>query len=212
MTCRQCEGIERFFDPKEAAHDLKSYRKKGPAKTTRMLIDALKALGVEGRTLLDIGGGVGAVQHELLKAGASGSVGVDASKAYLEAAKEEALNQGHADRTAYHHGDFVTLASEIEPADVVTLDRVVCCYHDMEELVDLSSQRAGKAYGLVYPRENWASRTTVRLGNLYFWLRRNPFRVFVHATGAIDSVLRRNGLQRSFYQRTHIWQVAVYTR
>ena len=66
----QCQGMETFFDNKTAVGDLKAYRKKGPSKTTRMLIDALKAQGVEDMTLLDIGGGVGAIQHELLNSGA----------------------------------------------------------------------------------------------------------------------------------------------
>lgn len=83
MTCRQCQGIESFFDQKEANKELKGYRKKGPAKTTQMLIDALRAAGVQGSTLLDIGGGVGAIQYELLKAGASGAVSVEASTAYI---------------------------------------------------------------------------------------------------------------------------------
>jgi hypothetical protein len=34
LTCRQCRGIEKFFDRKEADRDLGRYRKKGPAKTT----------------------------------------------------------------------------------------------------------------------------------------------------------------------------------
>ena len=79
MTCRQCKGIEKVFDEKEANRGLRKYRKNGPDKTTKILIDAIISRGVDGKTLLDIGGGVGAIQHELLKAGASKSIGVEAS-------------------------------------------------------------------------------------------------------------------------------------
>ena len=212
MACRQCKGIESFFDEGEARSDLKRYRKKGPLKTTQMLVEALEDEDVQGKTLLDIGGGVGAIQHELLKAGASRAVSVDASTAYIEAANEEAQAQGHIDRLTQYHGDFVAMAPEIEAADIVTLDRVICCYHDMEGLVGLSSDRATRLYGLVYPRESIGARIAFLLMNLFFWVRRSPFRVFLHPTAAVDALVRRNGLQQRFRARTLVWHVAVYAR
>jgi len=176
------------------------------------LIDAITAEGIKGKTLLDIGGGVGAVQHELLKAGAARAVGVDASAAYISSVQEEARNQGHADRVSSIHSDFVEIADDIQPADVVTLDRVICCYHDLNSLVGLSSQRANNLYGLVYPRENWVIRVGFVFFNLYYRLFRNPFRIFPHRTSAIDRLLHLNGFQRSFYQKTLLWQIAVYKR
>ena len=212
MTCRQCCGIETVFDEKEARSDLKHYRKKGPAKTTQMLIDAIKVEGIDGLTLLDIGGGIGAVQHGLLKAGAAGAVSVDASTAYIRAAEEEAQRQGHSDQVTQHHADFVAIAPTIEPADVVTLDKLICCYHDMEGLVGLSSELATKVYGVVYPRDTWAARMAVGVPNLYMRLRRNPFRVFVHPTSEVDAIVRRNGLAPRFQRKTLAWQVVVYAR
>ena len=58
-----------FYDEKRASSDLRKYRDKGPIPSTQALIEALKAEGIEGMTLLDIGGGIGAIQHELLDAG-----------------------------------------------------------------------------------------------------------------------------------------------
>ena len=168
MDCCQCKGIESLFNQKEAQAKLKAYRKDGPAKTTRMLIDALVSEGIVGATLLDIGGGVGAVQHELLRAGVARATGVDASTAYVKAAQEEAERQGHSDRITYNHANFVELAPQISAADIVTLDRVICCYHDMHSLVSLSVAKAGKLYGLVYPRDTWWMRAAVSLGNFYF--------------------------------------------
>ena len=195
-----------------AAKELKKYRRAGPSKTTRLLIEALQAEGIQGLTLLDIGGGIGALGHELLAAGASRATNVDASTAYIEVAKEESERLGHSDRVSYQHGNFVDLAPEISPADIVTLDRVICCYHDMEALVGLSAQRATKYYGVVYPRDNrWfiAARPVI---NLFLWLSRNPFRMFLHPTAAVDAVVRRQGLQPRFHRNTAIWQVVVYGR
>ena len=90
MKSCQCQGIEIQFDSREAARKLAGYQKNGPAKTTRILISALKEVGVEGRTLLDIGGGIGAIQMEMLKAGAHSAVSVEASMAYLEAGQKQA--------------------------------------------------------------------------------------------------------------------------
>ena len=179
---------------------------------TRTLIEAIKAEGIQGKTLLDIGGGVGAIQHELLKAGAVSSTGVDASAAYVEAVDEEADRQGHKDRVTSNHGDFVQVAESIPPKDVVTLDRVICCYHDLENLVGLSSERAAHLYGLVYPRDNWVIRATFGLFNLYLRLTRNPFRVYVHSTTKVDGLIQRAGLQQRYYSKTFVWQVVLYGR
>jgi magnesium-protoporphyrin O-methyltransferase len=106
------------------------------------LIDALKTEGIEGATLLDIGGGIGAIQHELLAAGAAHATSVDASNPYLETAREESIRRGLGDRVTYRHGDFVELAESIPPADIVTLDRVINVYPDWERLTQLSAARA----------------------------------------------------------------------
>src|SRR5258707_1794781 len=135
MNRCQCEGIEGQFNSREAGKKLADYQKHGLTGTTRLLIAALKEAGVEGRTLLDIGGGIGAIQLELLKAGARSAVSVDASTAYVEAAQQEARRQGLQDRIQFQHGDFVELADGVPPADIVTLDRSVCCYPDMPALV-----------------------------------------------------------------------------
>ena len=212
MTCCQCEGIEKFFGAKEANRRLRRYRNKGPLKTTRILLEVIKAHGVEGMRLLDIGGGVGAIQHELLSAGLARATDVDASSAYIEAAKEEAQRREQADRIHFRYGNFVDLSSEIETVDIVTLDRVICCYHDMGALVKLSSARARRLYGLVFPRDNWFVKIGAMFGNFILWISRNPFRTFVHPTEAVDSVVRSNGLERRFHRKTALWQVAVYER
>jgi magnesium-protoporphyrin O-methyltransferase len=104
------------------------------------------------------------------------------------------------------------MAEDIPPADIVTLDRVICCYHDMEKLVGLSAARARKLYGLVYPRDTWWIKIGLGLQNLFFRLRRSPYRAFVHPTRAVEAVLNSQGLNRRSYRQTLVWQVVVYTR
>ncbi len=214
MDCCQCQGIETVFNRREAEKKLKQYRKRGPAKTTRMLIEALQgsARRNAGLTLLDIGGGVGAIQHELLRFGVQQATGVDASAAYVRVAQEEAQRQGHADRMRSLHANFVDIAPQIPRADIVTLDRVICCFHDMPALVGLSVAKAGVLYGLVYPRDTWWVRAAIGIANLYMRAARNPFRAFVHPSRAVDAVVTRQGFERCFYQTSGAWQVVVYAR
>jgi predicted TPR repeat methyltransferase len=214
MDCCQCKGIETLFNEKEARNKLRAYWKDGPAKTTRMLIGALEGLAqdIEGMTLLDIGGGVGAIQHELLRAGIERATGVDASNAYVKVAQQEAVRQGHADRVSHHHANFVDIAPQIPPADIVTLDRVICCYHDVQALVGLSAAKAGTLYGLVYPRDTWWMRAAISIGNLFLRVVRNPFRGYIHRTQAVDTLVRDNGLEQRFYKTSGPWQVVVYAR
>jgi magnesium-protoporphyrin O-methyltransferase len=212
MSQCQCQGIESLFDQRLAATQLERVRRRGPQKTTRLLVEALRARGVQGRTLLDIGGGVGAIQHQLLASGVREAVDVDASSAYLRAARSEAERLGFEGRVRYHYGNFLDLAHGIPPADIVTLDRVICCYDDMDGLVGMSADRAQLLYGLVYPRDAWWTRLGIRLMNLGQKLRGNPFRVFAHGTSAVESILESRGLVRSYHRTAGLWQVAVFSR
>ena len=155
MGCCQCQGIENMFDKKTAERELKRYLKKGPSKTTGMLLDAIHKEGVQGLDFLDIGGGIGAIQYDLIKAGASTGTSIEASSAYIDLVKKETLQNGLGERIDFKHGDFTTTASDVDTADIVTLDKVICCYDDMSELVMLSSKLARKIYAVIYPRDVW---------------------------------------------------------
>lgn len=205
-------AYDRQFDARHAAYRLRAYRRNGPAAMTQHLIDALAAGGVDGLTVLDIGGGVGAVHHELIKAGAARAVDVDASRAYIAASMEEAERQGHLDRMRYLGGDFVRLADDVEPADLVALDRVICCYRDMKALVDRSSALARRRYGLVYPRDTWLSRVGMAIENVGHRLSGSPFRAYVHRTAEVEAILVRRGFVARARSANLIWQMVVYER
>lgn len=212
MSCRHCQGAQSVFSGRYVARTLKRYRRKGPDKTTKMLIDALLAEGAEGATLLDIGGGVGVIDYELLSAGATRATNVEAAVEYIEAARAEVDRRGLADQVTVRQGDFVEIADDLESADIVTLDRVICCYPDVEALVGRSASKAGRLYGAVYPRDTWWTKLGMGLLNLTLWVSRNPFRVFNHPTDTVDAVVRQAGLRQRFQRTTWNWQVVVYRR
>jgi SAM-dependent methyltransferase len=211
--CGHCESIESEFGERTAGRELKRYRRRGPPKSTRLLLDLLRSEADGSDTLLDIGGGVGALHHELLASGTvTRATHVDAASAYLETARQESKRRGTEERVAFVHGDFVELAERVPPADIVTLDRVLCCYPGMERLVGASAARAERLYGVVYPRNRWWLRMAFPLPNLWFRLRGSDFRVYLHTPERIDEAIRAQGLEPVVERRTLVWHVALYTR
>ncbi|MEP6468695.1 MAG: methyltransferase domain-containing protein [Chloroflexota bacterium] len=211
---RDCCSVDYdvHFDAEHARDDLLDYRANGADGATRRLLDALIGEGVSGASLLDIGGGVGIVQLELLEAGVASSLDVDASGPYLAVAETEAAERGFGDRTEYRHGDFVALADEIQPADIVTLDRVICCYPDVRPLVSRSTQHAQRLFGVVYPVDRWWTRFGIRVMNLVTRFQRSDYRAYVHSARLVDLLIRDAGLELRHHHAGMVWQTAVYAR
>lgn len=205
-------AVGNEFGGRSARRDLADYRKHGPSSTTAWLIEGLIGDGVAGQTVLDIGAGVGAVHLALLEAGASFAIDVDGSPAYVAAAREEAERVGRRADVGYETGDFVELAPTVEPADLVALDRVVCCYPDMAALVGLSVSRARRRYGLVYPRDRWWIRAGGATLNAIARLARQRLRFHVHRSADVDARIRGAGFRPVLRRTTIFWQVAVYER
>ena len=210
--CSQCAGIEEEFNARVAARELRQFHRRGPGAATRMLLEAIRARGVTGLSLLDIGGGVGVIQHELVRAGIDQITSVDASSSYVAVQRAEAERLGYTTRATHLTGDFVALADRIPDIDIVTLDRVICCYPDMRSLVSLSAARARRLYGIVYPRGTWWNAVGFRLMNLVMRLRRRPFRGYLHTPREVDAIVRAQGLHPQVRRHTLIWNVAVYAR
>jgi magnesium-protoporphyrin O-methyltransferase len=212
MDACGCDGFAEMFDRANAEGDRDRYRRKGPDPTTRMLLDLLQPYGVSGSSVLDVGGGIGVVALELLRAGAGQATLVDASPDNLTVARQEARERNLLNRMEFVDGDFVEKAPEIDLADIVTLDRVVCCYPRFEALVGLSAARASRVYGLVLPRDRWLVRLGVRLMNVMFRIRGKRYRAWAHPNRAIDQVVAREGLRPRKERGTFFWRVVVYDR
>lgn len=212
MPCNCCEITDNAFGEAEAKANLKMYRRKGPAKQTRLILEAIRSLRMKGAALLDIGGGVGAIHHELLKDVAREATHVDASSAYLKEAKEETARRGNTERVKFIHADFTDVASELPQADIVTLDRVVCCYPDFRGLLKAAAEHSRSALVLTYPRETWYMRIGFIVMNFFQRLMKDPFRVFLHPVSEMESLLKKEGFVKTSVQRLFIWEMALYQR
>ncbi|MCH7901051.1 MAG: SAM-dependent methyltransferase, partial [Acidobacteria bacterium] len=68
------------------------------------MVDFLVSRGVEGADVLEVGGGVGAIQVELFKSGVAKSVNVELSAGYEDAARSLAKAEGVEDRVTRRLG------------------------------------------------------------------------------------------------------------
>jgi 2-polyprenyl-3-methyl-5-hydroxy-6-metoxy-1,4-benzoquinol methylase len=207
-----CDAAERHFGQKRARKDLEQYRAKGPGSTTRLLLAGLSKVGPPCGTLLDVGSGIGTLMFELLEQGMTTAIGVDLSSAHIAVSSEEATRRGRSQSTRFVLGDFVDVAAKLTRADVVTLDRVVCCYSDCERLLDESIRHAGRCIALSYPQDVWYVRHWVSLENLGRKIFANPFRTFVHSAAAMEARILGDGFELADRQCTRTWCADVYVR
>ena len=205
-----CDIADRQFSEKLAARDLKRYQQKGPGPTTRLMRDCIVAAGAARGHVLDVGGGVGALSFELLDRGVSQATIVDASSAYTAAAQREARELARARAMQIVHADFLAAADSLPTVDIVTLDRVVCCYPSYAPLLTEAMRHSTRYVALSYPRDFW--RVVVDMENLARRLLGNPFRSYVHRASAMAELAARHGFTLRCRKHTTAWQVDLLER
>lgn len=208
--CSCC--YDEAFDADFAASELRLYRRKGPGRASKALADALSRPSVAGLTVLDIGGGVGAIHHLLLERGAASATDVDASSGYLASAREEAASRGLTDRITFHHGDFVALAREIEPADLVALDRVGCCYPDIDALIGRAAEHTRRRMAVTLPPDLLIARGVIRVLNLWEWVTRSDLRIYGHSHERVRAAAIAAGLVPISSTAVGSWRLLVFER
>jgi 2-polyprenyl-3-methyl-5-hydroxy-6-metoxy-1,4-benzoquinol methylase len=212
VSCCPPKGYTTLFSKRAARWDAKRYRRRGLDETAQEMVEFLRERGVEEASVLEIGGGVGAIQVELLKAGAEHATNVELSPEYEEAALELVHESGLDGRVERRLGDVVQQPDLAGPADAVVMHRVVCCYPDYEALVGASAERARRYLVMSFPRPRWAIRAVVGAVNAVAQLLRWEFRSWVHPPQALVAAAERRGLALASESRGRIWQVAALER
>lgn len=211
-SCCNARGCDEFFTPRMARRAAERYRKNGVDKTAKRMVAFLEEHGIEGATVLEIGGGVGEVQIELLKRGAARTVNLELSPGYDDEAMvlmREAGVEGRAERRLH---DVADDPGGVEPADVVVLHRVVCCYPDYERLLSSAADHARRLLVFSYPPRNMLSRLLLGAQNLLFRLQRKEFRTFAHPPARMLGVVEERGLLLAYTHRPVVWQIAGFER
>lgn len=210
--CTHCKATEAHFGPQIAERDVKRYRRRGPDASTRLLLEMVAETDLRDAHLLDVGGGIGVLHHELLGKTVTTVTHVEAAPAYIQAARQEDERRGWQGRIEYLTGDVLDLTDALPAADLVTLDRVICCYPDWEPLVRRTADRAGRFYAHSIPHDRWYVRVGMALENFLRRLRGNAFRTFVHPCRAVEQLLAELGFRKRSVRSTMVWQVALYAR
>lgn len=177
-----------------------------------MIVEALAGEGIREKTILDIGCGVGGLHLTLLQRGARYSQGVEMAEGMLEVARGLADRMNLADRVVYHHGDFVTMNGGITAADIVILDKVVCCYPEFEDLITKSTAKTTSLYAVSYPRDALIPRMS--FGGMA-WLGRRlkwSFHPYYHTPAAIEASITSKGFREVFAGTTIQWSIKVFRR
>jgi len=185
-----CNPIDyrRLFSRKYASRDAKRYRRRGLGGTSRALVEL--AGDVNGATVLDVGGGIGAIELELLAAGAERATNVELSGGYEEAATALFSERG-----------------------LSVLHRVVCCYPDVDALMGAAAEHARRRLVLTYPQQHLVMRLGLRAINLWLRLSGCGFRTYVHPFERILVPAERNGLSLERRERQgFFWESAALVR
>jgi 16S rRNA G966 N2-methylase RsmD len=201
-----------MFDDRFAKRMATRYRKKGLDKTARRMVALLTERGVQGATVLEIGGGVGEIQLELLRRGAAAATNLELSPGYEPEAATLIEGAGFTGRVRRRLVDIADDPAAVEPADIVVLHRVVCCYPDYAKLLGVAADHARRQLVFSHPPRNPVSRAVVATQNLLLALAGREFRVFIHPPAAMLAVLAERGLRPVVAHRGPVWQVAAATR
>jgi 2-polyprenyl-3-methyl-5-hydroxy-6-metoxy-1,4-benzoquinol methylase len=210
--CCDRPGYQTVFSDRFARRIARTYRKRGLNRTQLRMVSFLTEHGIRDASVLEIGGGVGELQLELLYCGARAVTNLEISSGYETEAEALLEDSGMADRVTRRLLDIATSPEEVEPADVVVLHRVVCCYPDYERLLSAAASHAKRLLVFSHPPRNVLTRAVLSGENLLHRLRKSDFRAFVHPPAAMITVAEANGLSVSYRHRGLSWHVVGLER
>jgi hypothetical protein len=210
--CCRPGDLDDIFDQARATADARRYRKRGLDREARGIVRTLCDGGVTGWSVLEAGGGVGAIQLELLRAGAARATNVELSRSYETAARELLAGTGLEGRVDRRIADFVEQAPTLGTADAVILHRVVCCYPDVDALVGAAARATARSLLITAPVDRWWFSAGGRVLNLLLALRRSKFRFYVHPARSIRAAAEREGLRAVSREGRFLWQLLAFAR
>ncbi|GAA1755888.1 hypothetical protein GCM10009747_12620 [Agromyces humatus] len=214
--CCAAPGAERYeevFDDRFARKTARRYRRKGLTLPERRIVSFLSSTGVHDATVLEVGGGVGEIQLELLARGAARTVNLELSGAYEAEASRLIDEAGVTGRIRRLLGiDLAATPGRVDVADIVVLHRVVCCYPDVEHLLGAAADRARHTIVFSHPPRTLARRAVLVVGNLMLRLSRKTYRGFIHEPGAMIDTLRRHGFEPRYRHSDRSWCIVGAVR
>lgn len=209
--CCGTEWTDRFFS-REARRYARRFKRKGLDKSQKHIAAMVQAHGLVGKSVLEVGCGVGGLHLTLLQEGASTATGIDIAKEMIEKARQLSGDLGLSDRTTYHVGDFATLNGAVSPADVLIMDKVVCCYESPLLLINRASVLCRKFLAVSYPRDSIIARFVFKGAVLVGKILRWKFRPYYHEPVFLERIIAGGGFRLVEQGRTVLWQINAYQK
>jgi magnesium-protoporphyrin O-methyltransferase len=205
-------GCAEMFGDRIARREAARFRRHGLEPRSRRLLEALAGrVPLPGKTAVEVGAGVGGLTISLLEKGVAHATIIDASPAYVETARAIATERGVAGALTAGIGNYAEDEAG-EYADIVVMDRVVCCYPAWRGLLERATAQAAAAIALAYPRDTGYNRLGTALINILMRLRGSPFRVFVHPPRLMHAFLESRGFSAEVVGCTPVWELVVARR
>lgn len=214
MTCchgQECAGANKFFS-KFSTKYAKRFRKKGLEKVQTRLLEGIKRVSIPSAEILDIGCGVGALHITLLRDGATHATGVDAATGMIRQAGTFAREHGVFEKVTYVPGDFTLVGNDFKPADITILDKVVCCYENVDELLSKSLEKTRRVFAVSMPRENAFVRFGFLIEIFLAKLFKASFHPYWHDWKNLRTMIASRGFKPIYEGRTLLWSIAVFER
>jgi hypothetical protein len=209
-SCSAGESLD-IFSEKGARRELRRFLRKGlGGGDARLIAEWATTGGLDGASVLEVGGGIGQIQAELLRRGAAHGTVVEVVAGYEAAAAELARAIAVADRSSFTLADLLEERDAVEPAEIVVMRRVVCCSPSGPELLGVAAGKARRTLLASYPRDRAVIRVVARAQNVFFALVRKRFRVFVHPSAELHDAAAQHGLSRTRVARGTIWETAQF--
>jgi 2-polyprenyl-3-methyl-5-hydroxy-6-metoxy-1,4-benzoquinol methylase len=210
--CCDHDDYQAVFSGRFARRQGKRYERRGLSPAARGIVDFATSQGIAGATVLEIGGGVGQLQVELLRRGASHVTNLEISENYEAEAARLLEKAGMSDRVTRRFLDVAEGPDEAEPADVVVLHRVVCCYPDYARLLKVAAGHARQTLVYSHPAANVVNRVQFSAENACRWLTRNDFRAFIHPPDGMVRAAESDGLALAYRRHARDWDVVGLVR
>ena len=209
--CCDSSGYGALFGERFSRHLARRYRRRGLDRTASRMLEFLTTQGVDGASVLEIGGGVGSLQLELLRRGATRATNLELVDSYDADARALAADAGVTGRITRRQLDIAATPDAVEQHDIVVLHRVVCCYPDYQRLLGTAAEHAGRLMVFSHPPGGAINRAAVAAENLFFRIRRSPFRTFAHDPDAMTATVGDHGMREAYRYRGLVWHVVGFT-
>ncbi len=209
------EDIAQYFDQSiDCCAPRRDASRRPGVKLAHLLEEQLRAAGVQGRSVLEVGCGRGELSIELVRSGASRVTGMDLSADNIEAARRISAEDGLSDRVEFRVANAAE--SDLPSSDVVVHHRVICCYPDPQRFLRNTIAAGTSIQAFSMPRSTGVMglfvRTALLFENLVHRMKRRGFRAYVHDERFVDATLRAAGFVLHGRADRLGWFAAVYAR